>query len=70
MHSKMKAAQISKPGEDFELSERDVPQPGPGQVRVKIEACGICETFPLNRVAEAFDPMQSGKVRFRAVLMM
>ena len=41
---KMKAAQISKPGGDFELVEREVPQPGPGQVRVKVEACGICHS--------------------------
>jgi len=41
---KMKAAQISKPGGDFELVERDIPQPGPGQVRVKVEACGICHS--------------------------
>src|SRR5438552_8902626 len=38
---KMKAAQISKPGGDFELVEREIPEPGRGQVRVKIEACGI-----------------------------
>ena len=41
---KMKAAQISKPGGDFELVERDIPKPGPGQVRVKVEACGICHS--------------------------
>jgi hypothetical protein len=31
----MKAAQISKAGGDFELVQRDIPEPGPGQVRVK-----------------------------------
>jgi len=41
---KMKAAQISKPGGDFELVEREIPEPGPGQVRVKVEACGICHS--------------------------
>src|SRR5260370_7733870 len=40
----MKAAQISKPGGDFELVEREIPEPGRGQVRVKIEACGICHS--------------------------
>jgi alcohol dehydrogenase/propanol-preferring alcohol dehydrogenase len=40
----MKAAQVSQPGKDFELVERDVPEPGPGQVRVKVEACGICHS--------------------------
>ncbi|MFN2542679.1 MAG: alcohol dehydrogenase [Chthoniobacterales bacterium] len=41
---KMKAAQISKPGGDFESIERDIPGPGSGQVRVKVEACGICHS--------------------------
>jgi D-arabinose 1-dehydrogenase-like Zn-dependent alcohol dehydrogenase len=40
----MKVAQITKAGGDFELLERDTPEPGPGQVRVKIEACGICHS--------------------------
>jgi D-arabinose 1-dehydrogenase-like Zn-dependent alcohol dehydrogenase len=40
----MKVAQISKAGGDFELVEREIPQPGPGQVRVKVEACGICHS--------------------------
>ncbi len=41
---KMKAAQISKPGGEFELVERDIPGAGPKQVRVKVEACGICHS--------------------------
>src|SRR5437763_1622178 len=41
---KMKAAQISKPGGDLELVEREIPEPGAGQVRVKVEACGICHS--------------------------
>jgi D-arabinose 1-dehydrogenase-like Zn-dependent alcohol dehydrogenase len=44
MKMKMKAAQISKPGGDFELVERDIPELGAGQVRVKVEACGICHS--------------------------
>src|SRR5919106_1550354 len=44
MSAKMRAAQISKPGGDWELVERDIPEPGPGQVRVKVEACGICHS--------------------------
>ncbi len=43
----MKAAQISKAGGDFELVDRDIPEPGPGQVRVKVEACGICRSDEL-----------------------
>ncbi|HKP13111.1 MAG TPA: alcohol dehydrogenase [Blastocatellia bacterium] len=40
----MKAAQISKAGGDWELVERDLPEPGAAQVRVKVEACGICHS--------------------------
>jgi D-arabinose 1-dehydrogenase-like Zn-dependent alcohol dehydrogenase len=39
--------QVSKPGGPFELVERDVPEPGRGQVRVKVEACGICHSDAL-----------------------
>jgi len=42
--TKMKAAQIGKPGGSWELVERDIPKPGAGQVRVKVEACGICHS--------------------------
>src|SRR5256884_4429077 len=54
MSAKMKAAQISKAGGDWELVERDIPEPGPGQVRVKVEACGICHSDSL--VKEGFWP--------------
>src|SRR5436190_23163399 len=47
MNTKMKAAQISRPGGDWELVERDIPEPGTGQVRVKVEACGICHSDAL-----------------------
>lgn len=40
----MKAVQISKPGGNFEVVERPVPQPGRGQVRIKVEACGVCHS--------------------------
>jgi len=44
---KMKAAQISKANGEWQLVERDIPEPGPGQVRVKIDACGICHSDAL-----------------------
>jgi D-arabinose 1-dehydrogenase-like Zn-dependent alcohol dehydrogenase len=44
MTTKMQAAQISKPGGDWELVERAIPEPRAGQVRVKVEACGICHS--------------------------
>ncbi|MGA1988452.1 MAG: alcohol dehydrogenase [Candidatus Sulfotelmatobacter sp.] len=43
----MKAVQISKPGGNFEVVERPTPQPGRGQVRIKVEACGICHSDAL-----------------------
>ncbi len=40
----MKVAQISKPGGDFEIVEREIPNPGAGQVRIKVQACGVCHS--------------------------
>jgi len=40
----MKAAQITRPGARFELVQRAIPEPGPGHVRVKVEACGVCHS--------------------------
>ena len=45
--SKMKAVQVSKPGGNFELVERNIPDPNRGQVRIKVEACGICHSDAL-----------------------
>jgi D-arabinose 1-dehydrogenase-like Zn-dependent alcohol dehydrogenase len=45
----MKAAQIGKPGADFQIVERAIPEPGPGQVRVKVQACGICHSDELTK---------------------
>jgi D-arabinose 1-dehydrogenase-like Zn-dependent alcohol dehydrogenase len=39
---KMKIAVVSQPRTDFELQEREIPQPAAGQVRIKVQACGIC----------------------------
>jgi D-arabinose 1-dehydrogenase-like Zn-dependent alcohol dehydrogenase len=44
MTTKMQTAQISKAGGDWELVECDIPEPGTGQVRVKVEVCGICHS--------------------------
>jgi len=42
--AKMKAVQVPKPGADFEIVERDIPLPGPGQVRIRVQACGVCHS--------------------------
>ena len=40
----MKAAQVSKPGADFKVVEREVPEPGAGHVRIRVQACGVCHS--------------------------
>ena len=40
----MKAAQIPKPGADFEIVEREIPKPTAGQVLIKVQACGVCHS--------------------------
>ncbi len=45
----MKAAQITKPGGDFEIVERDIPVPGAGEVRIQVQACGICHSDALTK---------------------
>ncbi|MGH9709800.1 MAG: alcohol dehydrogenase [Candidatus Acidiferrales bacterium] len=40
--TKMKVAQVTKPGADFEILEREIPQPPTGHVRIRVQACGIC----------------------------
>ncbi|MGA8154128.1 MAG: alcohol dehydrogenase [Terriglobales bacterium] len=40
----MKAVQVSRPRGDFEVVERPIPDPGRAQVRIKVEACGICHS--------------------------
>jgi D-arabinose 1-dehydrogenase-like Zn-dependent alcohol dehydrogenase len=42
--AKMKAVQVPKAGADFEVVERDIPQPGPGHVRIHVQACGVCHS--------------------------
>jgi D-arabinose 1-dehydrogenase-like Zn-dependent alcohol dehydrogenase len=42
--AKMKAVQVPKAGADFEIVEREIPQPGAGQVRIRVQACGICHS--------------------------
>src|SRR5262245_18462455 len=37
----MQVVQVPKPGADFELVERDIPEPGSAQVRFRVQACGI-----------------------------
>src|SRR6202049_4129572 len=45
----MKVAQIPKAGADFQIVEREIPMPGVGQVRIKVQACGICHSDALTK---------------------
>ncbi|MEU5025144.1 alcohol dehydrogenase [Streptomyces milbemycinicus] len=45
--STYRAMQVTAPNGTFELAEREVPQPGFGQVRIAVEACGICHSDSL-----------------------
>lgn len=42
--AKMRAVQVTRPKGSLEIVEREIPDPGAGWVRVKIEACGICHS--------------------------
>src|SRR5215471_8516896 len=46
---KMRAVQVSKAGGPLEVVERDIPEPGPGKVRIRVQACGICHSDSLTR---------------------
>lgn len=78
---KMKAIQVPHAGGDFQLVERAIPDPGPGQVRVKVAACGICHSdmlikeglypgieyprIPGHEVAGHVDAVGTGVVRWQ-----
>jgi D-arabinose 1-dehydrogenase-like Zn-dependent alcohol dehydrogenase len=40
----IRVVQIPRPGGDFELVEREMPEPKPGEVRVRVQACGVCHS--------------------------
>ncbi len=45
----MKVAQVPRPGADFEITERDIPKPHAGEVRIKVQACGVCHSDVLTK---------------------
>ena len=45
----MKVAQVASPGGDFEIVEREIPEPRAGEVRIKVQACGVCHTDALTK---------------------
>src|SRR5262249_14834893 len=40
----MRVVQVPRPNSPFEIVERQIPEPGPGTVRTKVLACGICHS--------------------------
>jgi alcohol dehydrogenase len=46
---KMLAVQIPRPTAPFEVVERDIPEPGSGSVRIKVQACGICHSDTITK---------------------
>lgn len=42
--AKMRAVQVARAGGPLELIERDMPEPARGEVRVHVEACGVCHS--------------------------
>ena len=70
MPRKMRAAVIEQLGKPLILREWDVPSPGPGQILVKTEACGVCHTElqPLSSINQVFERLCHGDVPSRVVL--
>ena len=58
----MRAVQVSKPNGPFELASRDVRDPGPTEIRIRVEACGICHSDALAR-GGAFPGLTLPRVR-------
>jgi D-arabinose 1-dehydrogenase-like Zn-dependent alcohol dehydrogenase len=47
--AKMRAVQVTRPKGPLEIVEREIPDPGAGWVRVKVEACGICHSDAMTK---------------------
>jgi D-arabinose 1-dehydrogenase-like Zn-dependent alcohol dehydrogenase len=57
----MRVAQVSQPKGPIEIVERPIPEPGAGEVRIKVRACGICHSDSLTREG-AFPGIQYPRV--------
>ena len=76
----MKVAQVPAPGADFQIVEREIPDPGAGHMRTDsedtlrfAELAGVrpmIETYPVEKAGEAYARMLSGDAQFRVVLTM
>jgi len=46
---KMRAVEATSPQGPLKMVEREIPQPGPRQVRIKVQACGVCHSDSLTK---------------------
>jgi D-arabinose 1-dehydrogenase-like Zn-dependent alcohol dehydrogenase len=60
MSSKTRAVQVAGPGQKLELVERELREPGRGEVRVRVEACGVCHSDSIT--VEGHMPMEYPRV--------
>ena len=42
--------QVAAAGGDFQLIEKEFPSPGPGQVRIRVQACGVCHSDSITKL--------------------
>lgn len=47
--TRMKAVQVPAAGADFQVVEREIPEPAAGHVRIKVQACGVCHSDSLTK---------------------
>jgi len=45
----MRVVQVAQPQAAFEIVERPIPDPGPGTVRIKVQACGVCHSDSITK---------------------
>ena len=51
--AKMRAVQVGRAGGPLEMVERSIPDPGPGEVRLKVQACGVCHSDSLTKEGQS-----------------
>jgi D-arabinose 1-dehydrogenase-like Zn-dependent alcohol dehydrogenase len=59
--AKMRAVQVASAGGPFELVQREIPEPAAGQVRIRVQACGICHSDSFTKLG-AFPGIQFPRV--------
>src|SRR5262245_25177714 len=75
----MRAVQVTQAKGPFQIVERPIPEPGPGSVRIRVDACGVCHSdsvtkegsvpiqyprVPGHEVAGVIDAVGSGTARW------